>query len=678
MRNCEKQNFKILRNIVFFGFLMSLLFSGPMEVKGTACPDPMGPIGGDITISEDCKFTGTVVGADGGGIIINENINLLVDADQTLVFAPGSRIVKNGHFIWNTGAKIIKGYIWLTDQDNDGYPTTSTPIAQLASTTSSQYRRSAQKFIDLFATVSDISYDAVDTDPLIFPGTTCGTPCSENSILGLCVPVAATCLSTCQRCSISTTEPVNIDPGYVCTGLGIPTAVTSSDYCTSSAFSAANVNNCQYTASGTNYYGCNGTGSGCEATVRATTGGSTTTCPANQATKDTTSCTAASTSNYCTSSAFGVANVNNCQYTASGTNYYGCNSNGLNCETTVRATTGGATTTCASNQATRNTTACAVVTASNYCNTTSTSAANVNVCQYTAAGNSYTGCTGSGTTCGAAQLIVPGATTTCTAGYAAGSTTTCATVTSSIYCQALTNACDGACEKRTNYYGCANSGSSCEGTSRATTDAYLSTAGKVCSGGSEVAASSGTNCRATINCVTNACSATKYYEGCAAGSASCTATSKVAGTAWNSTNGYVVNETNYKAGTTCTEITPTATYKCSTSGPTCSNTCSAVTYYRACGGSGSCRTDNTGAASATTNCTANQYCSGSACTSGQCTSHYYCSSGTCTNGGSACMVYTSCTNGCAVSTGYTNSACSVAATNYTCPNAGYGNCYVYP
>jgi len=465
MWNNKKQNFKILRKIMFFGFLISLFFFGPMEAKGVACPDPMS---GDITITENCVFSGTVVGTDDGGVInsgnitINEGATLTVNANQTIVFSPGSSIVKNGNFFWNTGAKIIKGYIWFTDQDKDSYPATSTPIAQLASTTASQYRRSAAKFLSLFALFSNVTYDADDTNDSIFPGSTCGTPCSVNSNLGLCLPVTAKCLSNCQKCDGLIISPVNIDPGYVCTGLGISTAVSTSDYCTSSASVAANVNNCQYTAAGTNYYGCSGTGSGCEATVRATSGGG--------------------------------------------------------------------TTTCASDQATKGVTSCAAVTASNYCGTAPTSAANVNACQYTAAGNSYTGCTGSDQTCGTTQLTVPGATTTCGTTQATKGVTSCAAVTAINSCSGAQYDCSDSINRRTSYRGCAGSGSSCDTTQRAISNAACSYtacySGGGCSGGSCVAVgtaqttgwSAGTYwCGAPNRCVSGtcrACTGTLYDDSC--------------------------------------------------------------------------------------------------------------------------------------------------------------------
>ena len=211
----------------------------------------------------------------------------------------------------------------------------------------------------------------------------------------------------------------------------------------------------------------------------------------------------------------------------------------------------------------------------------------------------------------------------------------------------------------------------CNGTS--IDGAYLSTAGMVCSGGSEVAPTSANKCDATINCAANACSAATYYRGCTAGSSTCTDTGKVSGTAWNASDGYVINETaTGKVATSCTTAVPSASLYCNTANAN-NNNCQYTTYYRACGGAGSCRTDNTGAASAQATCAAGYATAGATSCTAVTTSNY-------------CQALTNACNGtCQKRTNYygcnsSGSTCEATVRTYTdsnCASATYcsgGSC----
>jgi hypothetical protein len=118
-----------------------------------------------------------------------------------------------------------------------------------------------------------------------------------------------------------------------------------------------------------------------------------------------------------------------------------------------------------------------------YC---ATAAANLNACQYV---TYYRSCDGSGS-CRTDNTGAYSTTTTCGPGYATLNRTSCTSVTTGNYCTASSTCVDldndGETEtRRTNYYGCAGSGSTCETTIRAYTDYNCCTsAGKYCSSGS--------------------------------------------------------------------------------------------------------------------------------------------------------------------------------------------------
>ena len=296
------------------------------------------------------------------------------------------------------------------------------------------------------------------------------------------------------------------------------------------------------------------------------------------------------------------------------------------------------------------------VSSSNRCDTVS---ANDNNCQYT---TYYRSCKGDGS-CRTDNIDAYPLPTICRIGYATKGAISCTAVTKTNYCQSLTDACNGVCQKRTNYYGCLGSGVTCEATVRATSDIYLTTAGKVCSGGNEVSPGATIKCRATIDCVADACSAPRYYEGCAAGSDSCTVTGRISYTPWLATGGWVVNETTYnKTGASCTQVTPNETYRCDVSSGVCANICQTAVHYRACAGDGNCRGDNTGAYSLMANCSSGTSCSDGSCVSGYCNTCGDCSAGSCTARASGTYA-----SGCSICYGCNGSeigSCTLAMTTF--------------
>ncbi|HOI18901.1 MAG TPA: DUF2341 domain-containing protein, partial [Candidatus Woesearchaeota archaeon] len=181
------------------------------------------------------------------------------------------------------------------------------------------------------------------------------------------------------------------------------------------------------------------------------------------------------------------------------------------------------------------------------------------------------------------------------------------------------NSCSGACQKGRDVYYCNNTINECYdgGTNQYT---FLTTAGKVCSAGEEVAPSSGINCDTVINCTTGSCSANRYYLGCAAGSTSCTNTSRVAYSTWNATSNNVISETTYKSGTTCSmdsNYCGLSSASCTGSGTPYS--CQITADRLRCDGSGSCTHDLGN--NLVTNVTSGYVCSGGVEIAGN-TTHY--------------------------------------------------------
>ena len=170
-------------------------------------------------------------------------------------------------------------------------------------------------------------------------------------------------------------------------------------------------------------------------------------------------------------------------------------------------------------------------------------------------------------------------------------TSTCGTTGTTLCGYSTWNGCNGSCQKKRDQL-------RCDAAHNCAYDvgddfSYLSTDGKVCSAGSEVAPSSSINCDKTIDCLDNACSAARYYRGCTAGGTSCTETGKVSYTAWNAPSNYTISETTYKVGDTCAtnqDICGYSTYnKCGGVGSPYS--CQKGRDQLRCNGSGVCTQD---------------------------------------------------------------------------------------
>lgn len=81
-------------------------------------------------MSSSCDFTGTVDGADNGGIIIASGQTLTIGSGQTVVWGPGKSIVINGSIALNSTAVLKQTRLWIHDADSDGYPSSTTQFAQ--------------------------------------------------------------------------------------------------------------------------------------------------------------------------------------------------------------------------------------------------------------------------------------------------------------------------------------------------------------------------------------------------------------------------------------------------------------------------------------------------------------------------------------------------------------------
>ena len=204
----QKSIFLILLGI-FFNILSS--FSAKNKVYA-ACLNV--PVGGSYTISSSCTFADTVDGVDNGGIIINADKTLTVNTGQTIVWSPGESIVVNGSIAIANGGQLKQTNLWLTDADADGYPASSTQVAQTDAPAGGRRRKDISNGTNSsFTYVSDITeFDYDDSNDSIYYGTTCNGDCSTNNSSGECVAVSAgeNGLAVCKRCNGSSLTSVNI------------------------------------------------------------------------------------------------------------------------------------------------------------------------------------------------------------------------------------------------------------------------------------------------------------------------------------------------------------------------------------------------------------------------------------------------------------------------------------
>lgn len=181
----------LLTSIFFF----SLLFP---HIAEAACTEPSP--GGNYTISSSCVFAGTnnVHGVDNGGMTINGGVTLTVAAGQTIVWGPGQSIIINGSIIINDTGQLKQTRIWMLDSDTDGYPSTTTQVAQDSSPGAGyRFRNALTSFTS--ADVNDSSgsvwqslpcytdsdgdgYGATGSNPATDSGASCPSGFSSSSI----------------------------------------------------------------------------------------------------------------------------------------------------------------------------------------------------------------------------------------------------------------------------------------------------------------------------------------------------------------------------------------------------------------------------------------------------------------------------------------------------------------
>jgi len=255
----------IYLRIAILVFAFSLAILALPKITFAACADV--PIGGNYTISSSCTFSETVDGVDNGGITINEGQTLTVNNGQTIVWSPGSSIVINGSAAINVDGQFRQTYIWYTDQDNDGYPTTGNAVAQDAQPSNGKRRKDFSNF----TYITDFTRDYDDTLNTIYPGTACGGVCYEAKTDGTC-GVAAAGTDPGGECGAENCEDVNCDGSGACQILSTGEGACSLCYgCSDSDVACDAIGNGTRDTIGTyqsaTCYSCNGAGTDTARTV---------------------------------------------------------------------------------------------------------------------------------------------------------------------------------------------------------------------------------------------------------------------------------------------------------------------------------------------------------------------------------------------------------------------------
>ena len=195
--------------------------------------------------------------------------------------------------------------------------------------------------------------------------------------------------------------------------------------------------------------------------------------------------------------------------------------------------------------------------------------------------------------------------------------------------------CDPSCQCVTTqcyiggvYYsdGQCNPNSKCQYCNKSTPSSWSDVpSGKVCTTSGVVSVSATSYCNYDGDCDDGDCSGTKYYISCNGAGACRAATDHTDSYAYsfNASDGYVL-----MSG--CSQGSPSSTLYCGTATDCTAGTCTGHKYYRACNGSGACRTDNTGAYDQTVNASAGYSLTLSCGTTGStlCDSIWRASSGT--------------------------------------------------
>lgn len=132
---------KYIKTIFILGiFQFFLLFFHKEPALAVSCNPP---VGGNLTISSDCAFSGTVDGVDSGTGAANTAV--LSVSSGILTINPGQTI-SVGSLNMTGGSVALSGVIkigtplWMTDADSDGYPAATTQYAQASAPTNGRRR----------------------------------------------------------------------------------------------------------------------------------------------------------------------------------------------------------------------------------------------------------------------------------------------------------------------------------------------------------------------------------------------------------------------------------------------------------------------------------------------------------------------------------------------------------
>jgi len=205
---------KTFKPLILTTLLVILSFFISQEAQATACADI--PLSGNYTVTSSCVFAGTVNGVELGNLTVASGTTLTINSGQTVVWNPGSSIFieEGGSIAINKGlpgGQIRKTYLWLTDADNDGYPSTSTQIAQNTQPANAQRRKDFTNF----TYVTDIALDTNESNDCV--DTVTHACCDDTNPTDGPDPKAAGCGSSCTLCDGSSLDAVNISSGYTST-----------------------------------------------------------------------------------------------------------------------------------------------------------------------------------------------------------------------------------------------------------------------------------------------------------------------------------------------------------------------------------------------------------------------------------------------------------------------------
>jgi hypothetical protein len=112
-------------------------YSGIGEVTTLAC---LPPPGGDYTVIRNCSFPGAVNGVDAGNLTISSGVTFTINAGQNIAWNNGYSVNVNGTMAINATGQLIQTNLWMLDADADGWPATTTQVAQ-DSSPGATYRR---------------------------------------------------------------------------------------------------------------------------------------------------------------------------------------------------------------------------------------------------------------------------------------------------------------------------------------------------------------------------------------------------------------------------------------------------------------------------------------------------------------------------------------------------------